>query len=118
MRLSHQIVAGILLLAMSCTSDRRAPFDEASSSPVPVPDCATTEAERLRSPLPVYSAPNENSLIVATLDAGQYIYRCIRSGSWLGIWFADGRVDCSTRPDNRKCPTGWINQEPDTERFG
>ncbi|HXV24194.1 MAG TPA: hypothetical protein VED46_08035 [Alphaproteobacteria bacterium] len=118
MRPSRPVVAGILLLAVSCASGQPALFDEAPSSPVPVPDCATSEAERLRSPLLVYSAPDPDSAIVARLEAGRYIYRCVRSGDWLGIWFADDRVDCSTRPDDRKCPSGWINQDPDTESFG
>jgi hypothetical protein len=118
MRPSHQIAALILLLTVACTSGGRVPFHETASRPVPVPECATAEAERLRSPLHVHSAPDSSSPIVLTLEAGQYIYRCVQSGDWLGIWIADGRIDCSTRPNNRKCLSGWINQEPDTERFG
>jgi hypothetical protein len=108
------IVGGTLLLAVGCISDGRAPSREITPSPVPVTDCAAKQAELLMSPLTVYSAPDTNSLVVATLEKGESIYRCERSGGWVGIWFSDDHADCLTRPMDRKCPSGWTNHEPDS----
>jgi hypothetical protein len=107
----RQIAAGALLLAAGCASGPQAPVPEAVSLPVPVSGCAA-EAEKLLSPVPVHSAPDSSSAIVVTLQAGQFLYRCDRSGDWLGIKFPRDRpIDCSAR----QCPAGWIDREPDTE---
>jgi hypothetical protein len=113
-RLLRPIALGTLLLAAGCMSSQQEPAREVTLLPVPVSGCAT-EAEKLRSPLPVHSAPDSNSAIVATLQVGQFLYRCDRSGDWLGIKFPRDRpVDCSTR----QCPSGWIDRAPDTEIYG
>jgi hypothetical protein len=117
-KLTGFLAAMCILLAAGCELGEHKVPPGADVSPVAVSGCAA-EAEKLRSPVRVHSAPDAKASIVTTLAAGDYVYRCNRSDGWFGIRFPDGpNVDCSDRPAQRQCPEGWTNREPITDTFG
>jgi hypothetical protein len=70
--------------------------------------------------LEIRSAPDPAAAVTAVLMPGTSVYRCERRGTFIGVMFPEegGRVDCSTRPRERRCPAGWTDTPLEVELTG
>jgi len=102
-----------LALASGCTSTPRSAA-EAPGAPVIQllvdRSACTAEAVLLGEPTTVLLAPLAESVTVAELSAGAPVYPCGESAGFRAIMYpGPGEpADCSLRPADRLCPTGWI----------
>ena len=117
----------VLLLVVFCGSGARLAIDAAEGGALPShggdavrPRRCVGEAELLKSQLALRPAPNPATAPTVVLMPGTSIYRCEQRGAFHGIMFPeeDGRVDCSMRPPGRECPTGWTDEQLETEITG
>jgi hypothetical protein len=122
MRTDRRQPAGIALLLVAfgtCTCTSPLPAEATDRGPVRPVGCAA-EAALLANRLALRSAPDPAAAATMVLMPGVSIYRCERRGAFLGVMFPEegGRVDCSTRPPGRECPTGWTDAPLDIEITG
>lgn len=113
-RLSLAALGGVALaLASGCASpprsDAEAPGAPAIQLLVDRSACAA-EAVLLGEPTTVFLAPLAESVTVTELSAGAPVYPCGESAGYRAVMFPrpGEPADCSLRPADRLCPTGWI----------
>jgi hypothetical protein len=73
------------------------------------PQGCEDEAALVKHRLELRPAPDPATPVTVVLMPGASVYRCEPRGAFVGVMFPEegGRADCSTRPPERECPTGW-----------
>ncbi|HEX6995704.1 MAG TPA: hypothetical protein VF339_16350 [Gammaproteobacteria bacterium] len=104
-------------LAVGCTSETSTSLGQETERS---DSACSAEAEQLLEPVMVFDAPAEDARPVTELAAGRFVYRCERTDAWTRIIYpAEGEaVDCSYRPPDRRCETGWVRGTLETAFFG